>query len=115
MNLILTLSVVLIGLVIIIGFVMFFRLKSGKKVSNTYRIFHGVFALLGALIVLIAALMGESKLWTNIIIATVIACLGLIMVFGKIEKSSRKVILFVHASLAIICYGIFIYVTYFVN
>ncbi len=107
MNLVLSISVALIGLVIVIGFVMFFNLKSGKKVPNTYKIFHGVFALLGALLVLIVALMGESKLWLNIIIASVIVCLGLIMAFGKIRKNSRKYILLTHASLAIICYWYF--------
>ncbi len=114
MNVILSISVLLIGIVILIGFVMFFKQKSGTKISNVYKISHGLFALIGALIVLVAAFMGESKLWTNIVIAIIIVSLGLIMAFGKMKKRSRKLILFIHASLAIICYGIFIYVTYFI-
>ena len=69
---------------------------------------------IGAVIALVAALMGDTRLWTNIILAVIIVALGAYMALGKLTKSSAKTILLLHAGIGITCYVIFVYyiVTY---
>jgi hypothetical protein len=102
-------SALAIGIVIIVGFLMVSKRKKKEPVPTLYKAIHGIGTIIGASIVVIAAFMGDTRLWTNIILATIIVVLGLIMSFGKLTKSSAIKILNLHMIIAITCYVIFLY------
>lgn len=105
-------SVILIGIVIIIGFIMASKRKKREAVPTIYKIIHAGFTLVGASLVFIVAFMGDNRLWTNIILAIIIVCLGLTMAFAKLNKTSGKLVMYTHAAIGIICYAIFLYLTF---
>ena len=102
-------SALAIGIVIITGFLMISKRKRKESVPVFYKAIHGIGTAIGASIVVIAAFMGDTRLWTNIILATIIVILGLTMSFGKLTKSTAKKILTFHMAVAITCYIIFLY------
>ncbi|GEM_PF-2247067 len=102
-------SALAIGLVIIVGFLMVSKIKKREPIPISYKIIHATATFIGALIVVIAAFMGDFRLWTNIILALIIVALGLWMAFGKLKKPVAKSVLVCHATIGIICYIIFIY------
>ena len=108
----LEISVILIGIVIIVGFLMASKKNKREAVPTIYKIIHAGCTLVGAAIVLIVALMGDNRLWTNIILATIIVILGIIMAVKKLNKTTGKRILLLHASIGIICYALFVYLVF---
>lgn len=102
-------SVIAIGVVILIGFLMVSKRKQRKPVPTLYMATHLIGTIIGALIVIIAAFKGDARLWTNIVLAVIIVILGLTMSFGKLSKSKAQTVLLCHACIGIICYGIFVY------
>ena len=105
----LIIAAISIGIVIIVGFMMASKRSKREKVPPVYKIVHGGFTFIGAALVLVAALMGDNRLWTNIILAAIIVILGIVMALGKVNKSTAKPVLYTHASIGIICYAIFLY------
>jgi len=102
-------SALAIGIVIIVGFIMFSKRKKRESVPTLYKAIHIIGTLIGASIVVVAVFMGDTRLWTNVVLATIIVILGLILGFGKPKKSSAKYIFYSHATIGIICYCIFLY------
>jgi len=98
-----------IGIVIIVGFMMVSKRKKRQPVPVSYKLTHLIATIIGAVIALVAAVMGDTRIWTNVILAVIIVILGLVMAFGKLKKSSAKTILLFHAAIGIICYIIFVY------
>ncbi|MDL2215250.1 hypothetical protein LJC00_03585 [Dysgonomonas sp. OttesenSCG-928-M03] len=102
-------SALAIGIVVISGFIMVSQRKKKESAPTLYRAIHIIGTLIGASIVVVAAFMGDNRLWTNIVLATIIVILGAILGFGKPKKSSAKYIFYSHATIGIICYSIFLY------
>lgn len=108
----LLIAAISIGIVIIVGFIMASKRSKREKVPSICKIVHGGFTFIGATLVLIAALMGDTRLWTNIILATIIVILGIVMALGKVNKSTAKPVLYTHATIGIVCYAIFLYLIF---
>lgn len=106
---ILWVSALAIGIVIIVGIMMFSRIKARKPIPTFYKGIHIIATVIGAVIALYAAFAIDSRLWTNVILAVIIVALGLTMAWGKLKKSTAKTVLFVHAGIGITCYSIFVY------
>lgn len=102
-------SAILIGIVIIVGFLMVSKKKKREVVPTIYKIIHAGFTLVGALLVVIVTFMGDYRLWTNIVLSVIIVCLGLVMAFCKLNKTTGKLVFYSHAAIGIICYVIFLY------
>lgn len=102
-------SALAIGIVILVGFMMVLKIKSRKPIPTLYKGIHVIATIVGAVIALIAAITTDSRLWTNIILATIIVILGVIMAVGKLKKKTAIKVLFLHAIIAITCYSIFLY------
>lgn len=102
-------SALAIGIVIIVGFLMVFKIKKKEPIPTSFKGIHVVATIIGAVLALIAAITIDSRLWTNIILATIIVILGLVMALGKLKKQSAIKVLFVHAAIGITCYSIFLY------
>lgn len=108
-NNILWFSALAIGIVIVVGFMMASKHKKRERVPVSYKVVHIVGTIIGASLAFIAALMGDTHIWVNIVLATIIVILGAMMGLGKVTKSSAKKVLYAHASIAIICYTLFLY------
>lgn len=102
-------SALAIGIVIIVGFLMALKYKKREPVPVSYKVIHIVGTIIGALIALLAACMGDTRIWMNVILAVLIVILGLPMAFHKVKKNSARIVLYAHASIAIICYSLFLY------
>lgn len=106
---ILWLSALAIGIVIIVGFLMASKHKKREPVPVSYKVIHIAGTIVGASLALFAALMGDTHIWVNVILAIIIVILGIMMGLGKVTKSSAKKVLYTHASVAIVCYTLFLY------
>jgi len=102
-------SALAIGIVILVGFMMVAKIRKREPIPLVYKGIHIVATVIGAVIALIAALTVDSRLWTNIILAVIIVILGLFMALGKLKKDSAMKVLYLHASIGIICYSLFVY------
>jgi len=102
-------SALAIGIVIIGGFMMALKYKKREPVPVSYKVVHIVGTVVGALLALIAAWMGDTRIWMNVVLAVVIVILGLLMAFRIVKKNSAKMVLYAHASIAVICYSLFLY------
>lgn len=106
---ILLVSALAIGIVIIVGIMMYLRIRNRKPIPTSYKAIHGIATIIGAVLALYAAITFDSRIWTNVILAVIIVALGLAMASGKLKKSNAKNVLYVHAGIGITCYCIFLY------
>ena len=68
---------------------------------------HGAISLLGSMLVIAAALQGDTRLYVNIAMAVVIILLGLTMGYAsKKGKRIPRLVLLAHAGLAVGCYAL---------
>jgi hypothetical protein len=103
-------------LVAAMGALMVCDVWRGRGVEPMYALLHGGTALLGSALVIVAALMGDARLYANIGLAVVIIVLGVVMgLYGKRGKRVPKVIIVTHAGLAIGCYALLAFFTLFPN
>ncbi|MCX7113543.1 MAG: hypothetical protein NTX45_26285 [Proteobacteria bacterium] len=94
-------------LVAVMGLSMIPSVWRGYAVEPGYPVLHGAISLVGAALVIFAALGGDTRLYVNIGLAVVIILLGVTMgVLGKKGKKPPKGIIAAHVGLAVACYGI---------
>ncbi len=94
-------------LVAIMGLVMLRDAWKGYAIDPAYPLFHAGAALVGSALVIVAALEGDTRVYTNIGMAVVIILLGVTM--GLASKKGKRVpkgILAAHMGLAVACYGL---------
>lgn len=103
-------------LVAAMGALMACDVWRGRGVEPMYALAHGGIALLGSAFVIVAALMGDTRLYANIGLAVVIIVLGVVMgLYGKKGKKVPKVFLLTHGGLAVACYALLGFFTAFPN
>ncbi len=79
----------------------------GRAVEPVYPLVHAGAALFGAVLVIAAAVKGDTRLYTNIGLAVVIIALGVLMGFySKNGKRVPRAVIVAHAGLAVVCYGV---------
>ena len=89
----------------VLGLMIAFNLFTGKYLQTSSSIIHGASALLGSSFAIGAALMGETRIYINILMAVVIIVLGVLAVIKRHKTGVvPKGILTVHILLALICY-----------
>lgn len=98
-------------LVAVMGLSIVLNRWRGYPVEPLYPALHGVAALLGSALVIIAALT-DTRFYVNIGLAVVIIGLGAFMgLAAKKGKQAPKIVLLGHVSLALVCYGILVFLT----
>jgi hypothetical protein len=100
-------AVAVFTLVAAMGLAMVCDVWRGYAVEAAYPILHAGAALLGSALVIVAALEGDTRLYSNIGMAVVIILLGALM--GLASKRGKRVprgILAAHVGLAVACYGL---------
>lgn len=101
-------------LVAVMGAMMVCDVWRGRPVEPAYPLLHAGAAVLGSALVIAAALMGDTRLYTNIGLAVVIIALGIVMgLHGKKGKKVPRVIIVTHAGLAVACYAVLAFFTLF--
>ncbi|QSA96959.1 hypothetical protein [Methylococcus sp. EFPC2] len=80
--------------------------------SKQFALAHAGVALLGSLLVILAALGGDNRVWTNIGLAVVIIGLGITISFKRAKGEHPKGLVAAHGGLAVICYLILAYYTF---
>ena len=92
-------------LVAVMGLAMFLDVWRGKGIEPAYPKLHAAASLVGAGLVIWAAVEGDMRLYANIGMAVVIILLGLAMgLIAKKGKPVPKAILVSHVGLAVACY-----------
>lgn len=94
-------------LVAVMGLVMLRDAWKGYAIEPSYPMLHAAAALVGSALVIVVALDGDSRVYTNIGLAVVIILLGAMM--GLASKKGKRVpkgILVAHMGLAVACYGL---------
>jgi len=106
----LTYALVLVSAVVLTGLLMLAQTTQKKRYSNWYPLAHLGLDSIGALLVIIIALVaGGMLLWANIGLAVVVAALGIAVGLQRIRGTTSKIILTLHVVLAVICYFFLIY------
>jgi hypothetical protein len=98
-------ALALFTLVALMGLAMVGDVWAGRSVGPAYPIVHGAASLVGAVLVIVAALAGDTRLYLNIGMVVVIIGLGLLM--GLTTKKGKRVpraVLVAHVGLAVTCY-----------
>jgi len=89
----------------VLGLMIAFNLFRGKFVARSSSILHGASALLGSVLAIGAALLGETAIYINIVMAVVIIALGVLAAIKRHKTGiAPKGILLVHILLAVTCY-----------
>ena len=109
----LMLSVVSITVVVLIGGYMVVTLYQGKTLPRRYGLVHAGFAGVGALLTIVAAVVsGDGRLWANIGLAVMVTVFGIVLGLRKLRQPARRVVLVLHATMAMICFLFLIYNTF---
>jgi len=99
-------------LVAVMGLGLIFDVFKGSASSKTFACLHGGFALFGSVLVILAALGGDSRVWINIGMAVVIIVLGGLVSLSRHKGKPAKSLAVAHASLAVVCYLILAYIAF---
>lgn len=94
-------------LVAVMGLSMLRDAWRGYAIEPMYPLVHAGAALAGSALVIVVALGGDTRVYTNIAMAVVIIVLGMVMgLASKRGKQIPKVLLLAHMGLAVACYGL---------
>ncbi|NOQ14314.1 MAG: hypothetical protein GQ583_07555 [Methyloprofundus sp.] len=89
----------------VLGLMIAVDIFRGRHPAPSASIVHGVSALLGSVFAISAALMGETRIYINIVMAVVIILLGVTAAVKRRKTGvAPKAILAVHILLAVVCY-----------
>ena len=102
-------AVAVFTLVAVMGLGLIVDVFKGSPSTKTFAILHAGFALLGSVLVILAALGGDSRVWINIGLAVVIITLGGLVSCRRHRDKPVKALAVTHASLAVVCYLILVY------
>lgn len=105
----LILAVGVFTLVAVMGLGMVFDVFAGRGTSRLYAITHAGFAAFGSVLVILAALSGDSRVLINIGLVVVIVILGVTVSLRRAKGQCPKSVLVAHAGLAVVCYSILAY------
>ncbi len=90
----------------ILGLMIAINLFRGAYVAPSSSIMHAASALLGSAFAIGAALLGETAIYINIVLAVIIIALGLLAAMKRRKTGvAPKGILAVHILLAVVCYA----------
>lgn len=102
-------AVAVFTLVAVMGLGLIVDVFKGSASSTTFAVLHAGFALLGSVLVILAALGGDDRVWINIGLAVVIIVLGGLVSLGRCKGKPVKALATAHAGLAVVCYLILAY------
>ena len=89
----------------VLGLCIAFDLFRGKPAAPSASIIHGITALVGSVFAIGAALLGETLVYINIVMAVVIILLGVGAALKRRKTGvAPKALLTVHILLALVCY-----------
>lgn len=99
-------------LVALLGLLLLAKVWRGCFVDPGLLLLHAGIALLGAAMVVVVALQGDARLYTNIGMALIIIPQGLWMSFRRRKTGIvSKGMLLLHTALAVACYALLAYFT----
>ncbi|MCX8048675.1 MAG: hypothetical protein N3A55_03310 [Methylohalobius sp.] len=100
----------------LLGALIAFDLFRGRPVDRAIILTHAGMAVLGALLAISAALMGDKRVYLNIALVVVIALLGFTAATRRYKTGQvQKPLLLAHAGIAVVCYLILAAVVFGVN
>lgn len=102
-------AVAIFALVAVMGLGMALDVFNGRASPKMYALAHAGLALLGSALVIFAALQGDTRVITNIVLAVVIIVLGLVMSLRRAKGEQPKLLALLHGGLAVVCYLILTY------
>ncbi len=105
----LVMSLAIFTVVAVMGLGMATDVFKGRGTPKMYALTHAGFAAVGSLLVILAALGGDNRVWINIGMAVVIIVLGGLLSLRRHKGEAPKGILTLHAGLAVVCYLILAY------
>lgn len=105
----LVMSLAIFTLVAVMGLGMACDLFSGRGTPKIYAFVHAGFAALGSLLVILAALGGDQRVWINIGLAVVIIALGGLLSLRRAKGEAPKGHAMLHGGLAVVCYLLLAY------
>jgi len=103
-------SLAVFTLVAAMGLMVVRDVWRGRPIDPVYPKIHAAAALLGSLFVILVALDGDTRLYTNIGMAVVIIGLGVMMaLYSRKGKRVPQKLVAAHVALAVSCYVILAY------
>ena len=100
-------------LVAVMGLGLIIDVFKGGSSSKQFALVHAGFALLGSVLVILAALGGDNRVWVNIGLAVVIIVLGATVSYRRHKGLPVKPLALAHGGLAVSCYLILAYFAFF--
>jgi hypothetical protein len=99
-------------LVAAMGVLMALDVFKGVGTSRCFALTHAGFAAFGAALVILAALGGDNRLWTNIGLAVAIIGVGLVISRQRAKGIHPKGLVIAHGGTAVACYLLLAYNTF---
>lgn len=105
-------AVAVFAIAALLGVLMAVDAFKGVGSSRLSRWSHAGFVLLGSVLVILAALGGDHRVWINIGLAVVIIPLGVWLCYKRFRGIHPKALLVIHGGLAVVCFLILAYYTF---